>query len=122
MGKLEDALRIRNAAIKKLQAEGEFQEVENFGPAFVWKAHDREEGGIHMLLRTPFQKFPKQSSKAIKDFMNSGIKPPENKSNGLDIWAGSKVLNIEWDHKDQIDLVSFKRGPWEKIVLSWEEQ
>jgi hypothetical protein len=118
MSRLEDAVQIRDAAVKKLQEEGEFEKVENSGPVLGWKSRDRKDGGIHMVLRTPFQKLPKHSSKFIKDCIKHGIKPTENLSNGLDIWAGPKVLNIEWDHKGQVILVSFKRGSWEKIILS----
>lgn len=35
----------------------------------------------------------------------------------LDIWAGHKVLNIEWDQHDRITILSFHRGPWEDLLL-----
>jgi hypothetical protein len=35
----------------------------------------------------------------------------------LDIWVGSKMLNIEWNARDDIEIVSFHRGPWEDLLL-----
>ena len=51
------------------------------------------------------------------------IKPADNLDYGMEIWAhdlGHKVLNIEWDRNGCIDLVSFRRGEWEKRVLAFE--
>ena len=39
----------------------------------------------------------------------------------LDIWAGPKMLNIEWSGSDEIEIVSFHRGPWEDLLLvEWQ--
>jgi hypothetical protein len=36
---------------------------------------------------------------------------------GLDIWAGGKkVLNIVWGHYGEPEIVTFRRGKWEKQV------
>lgn len=88
-----------------------FQEIQNFGPAFVWPEAIPSKAPVHMLLRTPFQKIPEPTNKALKG---------ANLSYGLDIWTQSgKVLNIEWDTQESTQLVSFKRGAWEEVVLSW---
>ncbi len=36
---------------------------------------------------------------------------------GLDVWDGSKVLSIEWDHKQSV-LVAYRAGPWEQIAMA----
>jgi hypothetical protein len=39
----------------------------------------------------------------------------------LDVWdetrGGAKVLNIHWDSNDAIEVVSFRRGDWEQVLL-----
>ena len=52
--RLEVALQIREAALQKLRAEGQFEELHRVGPVLSWKAPDWQQGGIHMLHRTPF--------------------------------------------------------------------
>jgi hypothetical protein len=38
-----------------------------------------------------------------------------SRPSGLSIWSGGKkVLNIEWDVDGKIEVVSFKRGDWER--------
>jgi hypothetical protein len=32
---------------------------------------------------------------------------------GLDIWADRKVLNVEWDADDTVDVIAFRPGDWE---------
>jgi hypothetical protein len=42
---------------------------------------------------------------------------PSNIS-GLDIWLRHKVLNIEWDEQNSARIISFRRGPWEDLILT----
>lgn len=36
----------------------------------------------------------------------------------LDIWAGRKVLSLEWcEQSEEIEIRSFRRGDWEDVVL-----
>jgi hypothetical protein len=37
---------------------------------------------------------------------------------GLDVWAPNKVLNIEWDHRDNVELVSLRPGAWEAELIA----
>lgn len=108
----EAALAIRDAALDKFRSEGQLQNVQNFGPVYVWPEPLPTKAAIQMLLRTPFQKIPER-----------GAPVPQrvNLSYGLDIWTQSgKVLHLEWDSQDNTRLVSFKRGAWEQVVLSWK--
>ena len=111
--RMETVLQIRQAALQKLRAEGQFEEVHHFGSVLSWKAPDWQQGGIHMLHRTPFQKLPKPSAEVMKRAFEYGIVPRLNLPYGLDIWAGGKVLNLEWNDSGDMKLVSFKRGAWE---------
>ena len=117
--RLEVALQIREAALQKLRAEGEFEEIHRVGSVLSWKAPDWQQGGIHMLHRTPFQKLPKPSAEVMKTAFEYGLEPRLNLPYGLDIWAGGKVMNLEWNDSGDIKLVSFKRGAWEQIVLGF---
>ncbi len=79
--------------------------------------------GDELLLahRTPFLKLP-PVPETVKYLAAQTEKRPGNLGYGLDIWDRSgvgKVLNIEWDDSGTIELVSFRRGDWEKKVLSW---
>jgi hypothetical protein len=38
MSRLEDAVQIRDAAVKKIHEEGKFENMENSGPVPTWKA------------------------------------------------------------------------------------
>ena len=124
MGKrLEAASRIRDAAVKKIQAEGQLEETGNFGPVLQWRAPDWREGGIHIIHRTPFQRIPKPSAKYRKAVVEYGLERSKNLlPYGLDIWCDRKVFNIEWNDAGEVRLVSFKRGSWEETVLSWGEE
>lgn len=40
---------------------------------------------------------------------------------GLNIWAGKKVFNLEWDESGTVDFVNFTRGPWEDLLIALAE-
>jgi hypothetical protein len=119
--RLESALKIKDSALVKLRAEGAFENVgygknKGSGSFLSW-----EKDGLRMLYRTPFQKLPPVSDetkyKATVLGSNAG-----NLRYGLDIWDqehGGKVLNIEWNGEGDVQLVSFRRGPWEARVLAF---
>ena len=108
------ALRIRDAAIEIVEHEGRF---ENTGmvPVRGWRGNE-----LSISYRTPFQKIPGPSIDTIKKAAILGHSLKVNLPYGLDIWAAQgKVLNIEWDHQNHVELVSFKRGEWENEVLQY---
>ena len=44
----------------------------------------------------------------------------------LDVWdetrGGAKVLNMHWDGNGAIEVVSFRRGDWEQVLLDRAKQ
>ena len=112
--RLEAALQVRDAALKKVRAEGEWEETD-IGPMLMWKGMR-----LTMSHRTPFNKLP-HIPEHIKYFAAKTGCSPGNLDYGLDIWFNDKkVLNIEWVDSERVDLVSFRRGDWEREVLAFE--
>lgn len=63
--------------------------------------------GIRIALRSP---------KSMMHKEGAGLLPW-----GLDIWdvhVGGKVFNIQWDESDMVEVVTFKRGKWEQVLLA----
>lgn len=113
----DEALKIRDAALVKVQAEGTFEEVKGASPALGWSGE-----GLHIMYRTPFQKLPGPPSKTLIKSLSMGMIIDENLEYGLDIWEKpglGKVLNIEWSDQGEVHLAGFRRGEWEKKVLDW---
>jgi len=44
----------------------------------------------------------------------------------LDVWdetrGGAKVLNMHWASNGAIEVVSFRRGDWEQVLLDWAKR
>ena len=44
----------------------------------------------------------------------------------LDVWdetrGGAKVLNMHWASNGAIEVVSFRRGYWEQVLLDWAKR
>jgi hypothetical protein len=72
--------------------------------------------GIEISYRTPFQ--PDDQSKQKYLAALYGIPLRKNLPYGLDIWAPKKVLNIEWNDRGKIELVSFRPGEWEAELIA----
>ena len=110
--RLDAAINIRDAALKKVKNEGQFEGT-NAGPLLVWRGDELE-----ISHHTPFQKFPPPDEDFLRKCYAAGVDPEINLPYGLDIWdMKGKVLNIEWDHENRVELRSFKRGEWEDKVL-----
>ena len=113
--KQRDAIRLRDAAVYKLRAEGAFERVKGIGPCLTWRGN-----GLSLFLRTPFQKLRHQQPDPHVIWLAGP--PPENLSYGLDIWTNlGKVLNIEWADDQTFVLVSFRRGSWEARVRAFDK-
>jgi hypothetical protein len=113
--KQRDAIRLRDAALHKLRADGAFEPIKGLGPCIVWQGN-----GLSLSLRTPFQKLrhPRHNPHVI---WLAGP-PPENPPYGLDIWMNlQKVLNLEWADDQTFVLVSFRRGSWEATVRAFDK-
>lgn len=91
------ALAIRDAARRKLRLCGRCEEVRGAGPTLFWRGR-----GLMISLREP-----RLGGRYVY---------------GIDIWLANgvgvrKVLNLEWN-RDGAWIVSFRRGPWEELVLA----
>ena len=112
VSRLDTAISIWDAALEKVNKEGQFEDT-NVGPLLVWKGDEFE-----ISHHTPFQKFPPLDEVVLRECYAAGVGPAINLPYGLDIWSTQgKVLNIEWDHNNHVELVSFKRGEWEEKML-----
>ena len=112
VSRLDMAISIRDAALKKLKNDGQFEDY-GFGPLLVWRGDE-----VEMSHHTPYWNLSTPSDDASRKCYVAGMDLRLYLFYGLDIWGTQgKVLNIEWDHKDRVDLVSFRRGEWEQQVL-----
>ena len=87
---------LRDSALQLFSRDFEGRVVPPFkGPVF-WKTV----GELKLMLRTPLAGVPRFC-----------------KSYGLVVWAEQKVLNLEWTPNDEIMIVNFHPGDWEKDLL-----
>jgi hypothetical protein len=108
--RLQCALKLRDAALWVLREHGHWEQVSGLGHLAV----SRE--GLQMSFRPRFQGPPISSEYANYLAARFGVRL--NLPYGLDIWAPNKVMNLEWDRLGHVDLVSFRRGPWECQLLA----
>jgi hypothetical protein len=100
--RLHAAIRIRDAALEKVEKDGHF-DCSEFCLIMVWGDDEH-----YITFNTPFQKLP-PPGEGLTLF---------NLQNSLNIWdAKGKLFNVEWDDKNHVDLLCFKRGMWEQKVL-----
>jgi hypothetical protein len=95
--RLDDAVRLRNAARELLRRKGV-----------------REGGGARFNLASPTDPYPRLSLSVCR------FSPDGRLSLSVWAWRGNwygKVMNIEW-LGERIELVSFKRGEWEAELLA----
>ena len=104
--RLYAAIRIRDAALDKVEIDG-YIDCNEFSLIRVWGNNE-----FYITFDTPFQKLP-----TIEDISGEGLGFFDLK-NSLNIWnTKGKLFNIEWDDKNHIDLLQFRRGKWEQKVL-----
>ncbi len=105
----DSALELRDSGLVILRAEGTFK-VLGWTPILEW-----QKDGMSMSYRAPFLDLP-PTPEHLRFMAAIAAKRVKNLSHGLDIWDreyGGKVLNIEWNDEGDVELVSFRRGPWE---------
>ena len=106
VNRLYAAIRIRDAALDKVEIDGDIG-FNEFSLIKVWGNDE-----FYITFNTPFQKLP-----TVEDISDEGL-AFFNLKNCLNIWnTKGKLFNIEWDDKNHIDLLQFKRGKWEQKVL-----
>lgn len=103
---LEAVRSIRDAAVTRLQKEVESERGYSF--------RDYQQGIEILLSRPANNALPSTSTTAPRR-----SKSPAQKPWTLDIWAGRRVLSVEWhEQSEEIAILSFRRGDWEQVVLS----
>ena len=109
--KLARALVLRDAALTVVNREGAWEVISGKKMLFA------RVGNLQILHRTPFQSLPPPSDQIKYLAAQHGLPLPKNLLYGLDVWASSKkVMNIEWDDNDNVELVSLRSGEWENAL------
>lgn len=110
----DQACAVRDAAIALMQAGGTINKESN-GHNYLTFANDT----FSMILRTPFQTTPPIAGEFLRIAVALGARLPIQMNYGLDIWVRTrgKVMNIEWNHHGEVQLVSFRRGDWEAEIF-----
>jgi hypothetical protein len=107
--KLARAVKLRDAAIAVVRRCGRW-ETDRTGKIKIMGART---DAIQIIYRTAFRQIMDDQSKQKYLATLYGISPRQNLPYGLDIWTPTKVLNIEWDDKGNVELVRFRPGGWE---------
>ena len=115
--KLARALLLRDGALTVLRRMGVWEKIAVRGAGDM-KFLSARIGSLDILYRTPFQRMPQPNDGWKYRAAKLGLTSPKNLSYGLDIWAPKKVLNIEWDDKGSVALVSLYSGAWELELIT----
>jgi hypothetical protein len=118
--KLAYALALRDAALKVISRMGTWQQAEPARAASsvgYIRLLSARLGTLEISYRTPFQRLPKAADLLKYRAVQQGLTAPQNLPYGLDVWAPKKVMNIEWDDKGNVVLVSLRRGAWETELI-----
>jgi len=110
MSRITEAIAIRDRVVPFVQSNGI---VENVGSGV--SVVIATIGELRFSLRTPFTRLPLFCPASYTDaivLQRTRVNLPY----GLDIWCGKKVFSLQWDHDGTIDLMSFRRGPWEQKI------
>lgn len=91
---------------------------------WVWQGSDpriltlKRDGWTASLL-TPFNTFARMPE--AQNYLEAIVlaRAPSPLPYQLDVWTSSdgKILSVEWDHKDNLRLISMKRGSWEQVLF-----
>lgn len=104
---------IRDAALAIVRLHGEWERIHNFPHPVL----GYENEGFKLLYRTPFQPIP-VSNKATSQGIAPSTQRAMYKAYGLDIWFGKKVLSVQWDQEDEVEVISYRKGEWEEKLLA----
>lgn len=104
--KAHRAVALRDAGLALLRSTP----AEGGQPVLDWSKF-----GICISHHTPFQGLPPvpEGMKYVAALMGRRT----DLTYGLDVWCGSKVLNITWNAGDDFEIATFRRGSWESVVL-----
>jgi hypothetical protein len=116
--RMQRAIELRDAALNLVRAHGRWESAKNISGKYLFAEID----GLRILHTTPFTRLP-EPPEAIK-YMAALSGRPMNLPYSLDVWApgSGKVFFIKWDGKAQFNLVNFRRGGWEDVLLSLAQE
>ena len=109
------ALAIRDHLLPLIRVQGAMEGIGGSGVrTTMWKA-----GSFAFALRSPFTAWgikasPPRSYSAAQARQRADPVLPW----GLDVWHGRKVLSLQWDDAERVEVNSFSRGPWEDEALA----
>ena len=116
--RLTVALELRDVALTVLQQYGQWKTVQTSrSPGGNIRILSASVRGLDICCRTPFQRIPKPGNSLKYRAAQLGLSAPKNLPYGLDIWAPKKVMNIEWDDKGKLILVSLHPGHWQTELI-----
>jgi hypothetical protein len=79
-----------------------------------------DENGFNIMHRTPFTAPMPQGSQAptyLHALLKQRAKPDLPYT--MEVWyLNKKILNVQWDDKDEIQLISFRPGEWEEKLAA----
>lgn len=113
MSRIERAAQLHDAAVSLLRANGVLRRYPGI-PVTILTA---SVAGLSLALRPPISRSP-QADEGLRYMPALVGRANIDLPHGLDVWAGPKVLSLEWDHDGRIEVRSFRRGPWEDLLLS----
>ena len=85
------------------------------------KVHTWKRGRFHATVNTPVNPLHKREA-AGPGFVHAIARQgaPKPMPYELSLWAGSKVLLMDWEQGGEVRIVTFKRGDWEQRLLALE--
>jgi hypothetical protein len=111
MNRLARVVMLRTAAFRILERHGAWRDIKA-GPGQT-PVFCAQLMGLSLGFRAPRYLMTAAGDKTTYAMKFYGRLPY-----GLDIWEMNKVLNMEWASDGKIDIVSFRRGSWEEVLLS----
>lgn len=115
MAKHDDALHLRDMAVRLARSTGAFEEASGIK---VLTTRPRD---LEVVYVTPFQPMPgptrpRSFEEAV---LHQSYKGQPRHS--IDVWAGRKVLSVGWDDGRPTKVVRFVRGFWEERLRLLDE-
>jgi hypothetical protein len=110
------ALKIRDAALHILREHGKWLSMRGGAKTLNADYRDLKISHWSQFQRGPWLEKPPEHLAYRAAAL--GLGPPlQPLANGLDIWASKKVFSIEWGNDGTVNVISFRRGAWEHILL-----
>ena len=111
-GRLDAAISIRDAALEKVEEDGRFECTDSCF-LLIWRGCE-----LYIVYTTPLQVDPPLGKDVARECCAACADPIFDLPYSLNIWdTKGRLLAIEWDYKNHVDLLRFKRGKWEEMVL-----